>query len=263
MGMPRRTLSGKRVLITGASDGIGQQLALAAARAGCRVLGIARSETGLESLANEAKSQSLNLFTLRGDVTKPPDRENMLAMVRERFGGLDILVNNAGIGTTNLFQDDSPESLRTVMETNLFAVAEMIRMFIPELQQGEQPLIVNVSCILGRRGVPTQSAYCASKFAVQGLSDAIRAELCKVNIGVLVVNPGLTNTAFAKHQVAQAKTPFQHSSGMAPVQVARKILEAIEADKAEITLTAQGKLLVLMNRLFPRFMDWVLRRQVQ
>src|SRR4029079_8217356 len=113
----------------------------------------------------------------------------------------DLLINNAGVGALGRFEEAGAERLRRIMEVNFFALVEMARLAIPALQQGRRPLIVNISSILGHRAVPRSSEYCASKFAVQGFSESLRAELTRLKIGVLVVSPGTTATEFFDHAV--------------------------------------------------------------
>ena len=253
--MATRTLAGKRILVTGASQGIGRAFALAAAKRGARVLATARNAEALKEL------ESAGIVTIAGDVTVPADREALLRTAIERFGGLDILVNNAGIGATGLYGATHPDTLRRVMEVNFFALAELTRVCLPHLQTCVHPLIVNVSSIFGRRGYPHYSEYCASKFAVQGLSDALRAELSKVGIGVLVVNPGPTETAFQENMVERGAGTPRANKRMPADAVAQAMCRAIEKDKAELTLTAIGKVLVLANRFAPWALDWYFRRE--
>ncbi len=250
--MPRRELNGKRVLITGASQGIGYALAVAAAGRGCKVVAAARSEQLLVHLAAEVRVLGGTLATVVADVTDAAGRAAMLATAEAKFGGLDILVNNAGIGATGHFMETQPDSLRQIFEVNVFAAAELIRESLPLLKKGIQPLILNVSSVFGRRGYPARSLYSSSKFAIQGLSDAIRAELSKDGVGVLVVNPGLTQTNFSANMLERsARISLDHQRGSTPQRVAEATWNAAAADKAEITLTLNGKLLVLINRFAP------------
>ena len=255
--MATRTLAGKRILVTGASQGIGYAFALEAAKRGAEVVASARNAELLQKLQADAPG----IATVVGDVTVPADREAMLRAALERHGGLDILVNNAGCGATGLFGDTRPDTLRRVMEVNFFALAELTRLCLPSLQRGVQPLVVNVSSIFGRRGYPRYSEYCASKFAVQGFSDAIRAELSKRNIGVLVVNPGPTETAFQQNMVERATGTPRAARRMPAAVVAEAMCRAIEKDKSELTLTAAGKALVLANRFAPWALEWYFRRE--
>ena len=155
MGRSRR-LAGLRVLITGASQGIGRALAVAAAGRGMKVLAAARSAGLLEELAREAKANGGVLETVEADVTSADDRRRMVAAATRRFGGLDVLVNNAGIGATGHFADVGPERLRAIMEVNFFGLTETTRVCLPLLRRGATPAVVNISSIAGKRGLPAQ-----------------------------------------------------------------------------------------------------------
>lgn len=180
------------------------------------------------------------------------------------FSGLDILVNNAGIGATGHFAEVSPDRLRKIMEVNFFGMTEMIRVFLPMLKNGNQPAIVNISSVAGKRGIPARSEYSASKFAMQGFSEALRAELAKDGIDVLVVCPGLTQTNFSQNMLEQkARMPMDHMRGMTADKVAQAILRSIEKGRNEVCLTAQGKLIVFMSRFFPRWADRIAARRVR
>src|SRR5260370_1136074 len=231
---------GSRMLVAGASQGIGQALAEESARRGAQVLAVARNETLLQEFAARTKARNLSLHVLAGDVTNPQDRQRMAEFVQSRFGGLDVLVNNAGIGTTGHFAEVSPERLRKIMEVNFFSMTELIRVFLPMLKKGHQPAIVNISSVAGKRGIPARSEYSASKFAMQGFSEALRAELAKDGIDVLVVCPGLTQTNFSRNMLEQkARMPIDHMRGMSPEKVALASLRAIEHGRHEVCLTVQ------------------------
>jgi short-subunit dehydrogenase len=260
----RRRIAGSRILITGASQGIGRALAEGAALRGAKVLAAARSPELLHELAEQVRARGAALETVPADVTRADDRQRMVEAALRHFGGLDILVNNAGIGATGHFVEVSPDRLRQIMEVNFFGVTETTRVFLPLLKQGNRPAIVNISSIAGKRGIPARSEYSASKFAVQGFSEALRAELAKDGIDVLVVSPGLTQTNFSKNMIEQkAKEVFDHLRGMTPEQVARATLRTIERGRNEVCLTFQGKLIVFVSRFFPRLADLFAARRVR
>ena len=188
----------------------------------------------------------------------------MVDAANRHFGGLDVLVNNAGIGATGHFMDSDPQVLRTIFETNFFGLAETTRAFLPLLRAGTTPAIVNVSSVVGKRALPARSLYSSSKFAVAGFSEAIRAELAKDGIQVIVVSPGLTQTNFSQNMLeAKAKIQLDHLRGMTSEEVAGATLRAIEKGKTEVTLTLQGKMLLLVNRFFPWFVDWKAKKTVR
>src|SRR5262245_40459232 len=264
----RRRLEGLRVLITGASQGIGESLAEAAAARGMKVLAAARSADLLDNLARRVRAAGGTIEVVPADVTAPEDRQRMADAAVRHFGGLDVLVNNAGIGATGHYCEATPERLRQIFEVNLFGVTETTRVCLPLLKQsakeGHKPAIVNVSSIAGKRGLPARSEYCASKFAVQGFSEALRAELSKDGVDVLVVNPGLTRTNFSKNLIeAKALKRYDHMRGMTSAQVARITLGALERGRNEVTLTFKGGALVWMNRLFPWLVDFGARLVVR
>ena len=262
--MARRTLAGLRVLVTGASQGIGRALAVAAAGRGCKVLAAARSAPLLDELAAEVRAAGGVLETVAADITAAADREAIVAAATRHFGGLDIVINNAGIGATGHFMDSDPDTLRKIFETNFFALAEVIRVCLPLLKVGTTPAIVNISSVVGRRALPARSLYSASKFAVAGFSEAIRAELAKDGIDVVVVNPGLTQTNFSKNMLeSKAKLPMDHLRGMTSEEVAAATLDATAAGRYEVTLTRQGKMLVLVSRFLPWFVDWRAKKTVR
>ena len=262
--MARRNLAGLRVLVTGASQGIGRALCVVAAQKGCRVLAAARSQPLLDELAAEIRAAGGAVATVVADVTKPDDRAAMVKAAQEHFGGLDVLVNNAGIGATGHFMDSEPDVLRTIFETNFFGLTETTRVFLPVLKAGTTPAIVNISSVVGKRALPARSLYSASKFAVAGFSEAIRAELAKDNIDVVVVSPGLTQTNFSKNMLEQkARMQMDHMRGMTSEEVAEATLRALARGTTDTTLTFRGKLLVLVNRFFPWIVDLFARKKVR
>jgi len=260
----RRSIAGLRILITGASQGIGRALAFEAARRGALVLAAARTEALLAELAQAVRAAGRRIETVKADVTCAIDRQRMAEAARQHFGGLDVLVNNAGVGATGHFAEVGPERLRQIMEVNFFGVTETTRVCLPLLREGRTPAILNVSSIAGKRGIPARSEYSASKFAVQGFSEALRAELVKDGIDVLVVNPGLTRTNFSKNMIEQkAKLQMDHLRGMTAEAVAVAALRALERGRNEINLSLGGKLIVFVSRFFPRLADFIARRKVR
>ena len=260
--MGQRSLHDRRVIITGASSGVGRALAREMARLGPRLLLTARREGPLRELvADVEKSGAASAETVVGDVTDPQVRSRIVEHVLNQWGGLDVLVNNAGVSAHGRFADGDESTLRRVMEVNFFATAELTRLLAPLLRAGQDPLIVNVASILGHRAIPHNSEYCASKFALRGWSESLRAELSRDRIGVLVVSPGTIDTEFFDHLIAdQADTPWATQKGISPEAVARQIVRAIRRRRHEIYPNWRGRFLGMINRLFPRFVDRVMNR---
>ena len=259
--MTKRDIQSSRAIVSGASSGIGRELARELARQGARVVGIARREERLRELAEEIAAEGGRMELVVGDVTDPATRQRAVQAAQSRFGGLDILVNNAGIGATGLFEDADPDRLRRIMEVNFFSLVEMIRLALPLLKQGTRPIVVNVGSILGHRGTPHSSEYCASKFAVQGFSEAIRAEFTRHSIDVLVVSPGTTQTEFFDNVIESTGGPsWPEHAAVSAAQVARKTVRAIRTGRHEIIPYRWGKVLCWLNRLSPRLVDRMMAR---
>lgn len=262
--MARRELKGKRVLITGASSGIGRALVIEAARRGTLVLATGRDQDRLRETVEHARGQGGRIEFVTGELTDAADRERILRAVEQQFGGLDLLVNNAGIGSTGHFQYARPDRLRKIMEVNFFAVCELTRSAIGLLKEGNDPAIVMINSVVGRRGMASRSEYSASKFALTGFTEALRAELSKDGIEVHAILPGLTQSNFEDNMIENiAKHSLHAQRSMSADECARLIWNAVETRRNETVLTLKGKLLVLFSRLFPRFVDRKMARFVQ
>mgnify|MGYP000898603250 FL=1 len=259
----KRKLHGCRAIVTGASSGIGRATSLELARSGVALVVVARREDRLRELTDQIASLGGKAEAVVGDVTDPSVRQSAIDTARDKLGGLDILVNNAGVGAMGLFMDADPERVRRLMEVNFFALVEMTRLAVPLLQKGNRPIIVNVSSILGHRGVPYSSEYAATKFAVQGFSESIRAEFTKLGIDVLVISPGTTETEFFDRVIERTADPkWPEHKPISPAEVARQIVRAIRKGKHEIIPYLWGRVLCRMNRLSPGLVDRLMSRYV-
>lgn len=261
--MPTRPISDSRVIVTGASSGIGRALALELARQGARVLATARRQDRLETLVEEAAAEGNSMEVVCGDLTEEEVRQRVVEAAGQRLGGLDVLVNNAGAGAIGRFDCAEPQRMRRVMEVNFFALVEMTRLALPLLKMGRRPMLVNLSSILGHRGVPYNSEYCASKFAVQGFSESLRTELAGDGIDVLVVCPGTTQTEFFDTALQGVGKPaWPEHTPVTAEEVARRIVAAIRRGDREIIPYFWGRVLCWLNRLSPGLTDRVMRRYV-
>ena len=261
--MAKRKIAGARAIVTGASSGIGRAVALELARQGARQVVVARREDRLRDVEKEIVAAGGQVELVSGDVTDPETRQRALDTAQSAFGGLDILVNNAGVGAMGLFQDSDPDRVRRVMEVNFFALVELTRSALPILKQGTSPIIVNVSSILGHRGVPHSSEYAASKFAVQGFSESIRAELSREGVDVLVVSPGTTETEFFDSVIERTGDPTWPEHKPVPASyVARQTVAAIRKGRHEIIPYLWGRVLCRLNRLSPGLVDRLMTRYV-
>ena len=192
---------GQTVLITGASSGIGQATALYLAERGYSVIGTSRSIARLESLQGEAAKLGISVASVELDINSDEGVDGALPRLMEEHGVIDVLVNNAGYGVQGPLEYTSMAELKSEFETNFFAVVRLIKAVLPGMIREGRGTIINVSSVLGRLGTPFNSAYVSSKFAVEGLSESLRAELWPLGIRVAVVEPGAVRTNFHRNQV--------------------------------------------------------------
>lgn len=261
----KRDLNGSRIIITGASSGIGRALAHQAVQAGANVVISARRGELLESLKEEIlkKTPSGRIEIVVGDITSQEVRELIVSRCVSAFGGIDILVNNAGAGASGLFETSNPERLERVMALNLTAPVEMIRLTLPHMKKWREngknavsPMIVNLSSIVGLRGVTHLSEYCAAKAAIRAFSESIRTEFHPYGIDVLVVCPGSTDTGFFTDYLENSGEPtWPHHNRVTPEYVAREILKAVKKGKFEIIPFFLGRVMHRLNFFCPRFLE--------
>ena len=256
-----KQLAGKRALVTGASGGLGREIAYRLAAEGADLVLIARRETELEQTAEQIRSQGRNALTCVGDVCDPELRSNALTLAEEELGGLDLLVNNAGVGAHGRFHESDPTRLEQVFRLNVFAVADWTRAAIPLLQQRSDPAVINVGSVLGWRGAAHNSEYCASKFALRGFSESIRPELAQLGIHLLHASPGPIDTEFFDHMVERREGfPWRERRGVSPEQCADKIVKALLRRRSEVIIGFQAWWFVHAARLAPGLMDRVMNR---
>jgi len=259
----KRKLEGARAIVTGASSGIGRAVALELARRGAGVVVAARRSDRLRETAEQITAMGRPVEMVVGDISDPTVRKCVVDAAEENLGGLDVLVNNAGIGAMGLFEDADPERVRRIMEVNFFSLVEMTRLALPLLKRGKTPIVVNVSSILGHRGVPYNSEYCASKFAVHGFSESIRTEFAPLGIDVLVVSPGTTETEFFDRAIERKAEPkWPEHKPVSAAEVARQMVRAMRLGRHEIIPYKWGRVLCRLNRLSPRLVDGLMARYV-
>lgn len=258
-----RDLRERRLLITGASSGLGRCLAEQAVQLGARVALVARKAERLEALAHQLSSGGADVVALPGDITQDADRRRILDQAVEHFHGLDGLINNAGVASFAHFADSDETVLRQIMELNFFAPVELTRLAIPVLTKGQQPIIVNIASMCGRRPLPAWTEYSASKSALCGWSEALRGEMVRFGIDVLVALPGLTRTDLGTNLLRHTgRMNIDFSKGMAPADVAAEILKAVGHNRAEAVIGRDAVWMLRANRFFPRLVNRLLTRKV-
>lgn len=231
------------VLITGCSKGIGRELAQRLAQSGYSTVATARKVETIEDIPATLKLQL--------DVTQPRSVDAAVEHTIERLGRLDVLVNNAGYAVFGAIEETSDEQAQALFNTNVYGVMRMIRAVAPQMRRQKAGRIINVSSLEGIRSVPAMGAYSASKFAVEGLSDALRFELAPFGIQVVLIEPGIlkteavgTDNADSPASMTSANSPYrnlyrrldQYYADMqrnqpGPEAVAQVIQQAIESQK--------------------------------
>jgi short-subunit dehydrogenase len=261
--MAKRRLEKGIAIVTGASSGIGRELAIGLAAAEVSVIVTARREDRLCELVSRIEQDGGQAIAVVGDITSPEMREQLVQLCRDRFGSLDFLINNAGISAMGPFADATPERLRRIMEVNFFAPAEMIRLALPLMRQSQRAMIVNLGSVLGHRAVALKSEYCASKFALHGLSDALRAELASAGIDVLLVSPSTTDSELFDSAIEDVTgVEWKRRGATRAHVVAQKTMAAMRRGSHEIILTPGGKILVWLDRLAPTLANRMIQRAI-
>ncbi len=264
--MPRE-LNGRSILITGASRGIGRRVAERLARLGANLTVTARSSDELDSLVSGIHAAGGSAEAVAADLTDPIQRQLVVAVAVERFGGLDVLMNCAGIASFGEFADSTPDIFRRVMEVNFFVPAELTRLCQPHLlasaTAGRQPAVLNLASICGRAGIPSLPEHCASKHALVGLTEALRAEFARYDIDVLLVLPGLVKSDdLTRHLIRNDGKVYLDFDGAQPAdEVADAVVKSLRQNTRERAVGFVSWWLWFGRRVWPRGVRWIMRRK--
>ena len=250
-------MKGKVAVVTGASSGIGEATALELAARGASVAAVARSAEKLEALSRAAGSGG-RVLAVGADVADRDSVEAMIGRVVGEFGRIDVLVNNAGLGLSGRVAELRAEDLRYVFEVNTIGPLNCVQAALPRMGRGG--LVINVSSVVGKRAIPKVGGYCASKFALNALSDALRVEVAERGVSVTSVYPGTTRTAFRDNsrRTKDEKRGWR-PKGVPPEKVAKKIADAAEKGPRDVYVTLSDRLFVAGVTLLPGLTDRVLR----
>ena len=256
-------LTGKVIIITGASSGIGLASARLFASHGNKVVMAARRVELLESLAADiladpSTPKETEILTVKADVSVEEDCRRMVEAVVDRFGGIDVLVNNAGVSMRALFRDVDLDVLRRLMDVNFWGTVYCTRYALPYLLE-RKGSVVGVISTAGYAGLPARTGYSASKFAVRGLLETLRIEHVNDGLHVLVFAPGFTSSnvriaSLTADGTPQGVSPRDESKMMSAEKVARKMERAIVRRKREVILTFIAHVELFVQRHLSRHM---------
>lgn len=216
----------KRVLITGASSGIGRATARLLVEGGAHVAVCARRAEALETLRADVEGSEGQLFTRVCDVSQVESVTDFVGWSREQLGGFDTLINNAGVLGPRVGVAAYPaEDFETVLTVNVFGLFLMTRTCLPELTTGGMGLVINISSGLGRFGVADSSAYCASKFAVEGFTQSLADEYPMEQLVALTLSPGMVATDMLRNYLGEEDV----SQYLSPTDVAKGIVNILNS----------------------------------
>jgi dehydrogenase/reductase SDR family member 7B len=258
----------KVVWITGASSGIGEALAEALAGLGSRLILSARRVEELERVKASLSSAPENSLVLPLNLEQPETFPALMTQAMERFGRIDVVIHSGGISQRAMVQDAPLAIDRKVMAVNFFGAVGLTKAVLPVFLSQHSGHFVVISSVVGKFGTPMRSAYAASKHALHGFFESLRAEVWRDQIQVTLVCPGYVRTNISYNAINAAgqkhgRMDRNQLKGMAPEECARRILQAVAAGKQEVVIGGGKETLgVLLKRFFPALFSRIVRRMV-
>lgn len=256
-------------VVTGAGSGIGRAVAEALAARGCHLALADVDAEGLSQTAAAVTAQGRRATTHRVDVSELAAMEAFAAEVEREHGRVDVLVNNAGVTVASSFLEQDLDDFAWVVGVNLWGVVYGSKLFLPLLLRQDEAYVVNLSSMFGLVGVPHQTSYCATKFAVRGFSESLAVELANTPVRVLSVHPGGIRTNIARSAryrgeataTRDATVRFFDKVATSPESAAARIIAAMERNAERLLITPEAHATDVVKRLFPvvpsRWVAWL------
>jgi NAD(P)-dependent dehydrogenase (short-subunit alcohol dehydrogenase family) len=266
--MDIRTLEGRWALVTGAGSGIGRATALAFAQRGANLALCDLDPEGLDATETQLRAMGREVLSEVVDVASPDAMHAFAKIVHDRIPAVDLLMNNAGIGIGAQFLDTPLPEWERILSINLMGVVHGCQAFVPKMvERGTSGHVINVASAAGYTATRFLAAYSTTKFAVVGLSEALRDELAPEGIGVTAVCPGFTNTPIAQNSrmYGVAKSAASRAEmvegfrrrGYSPERVAEGVLRAVQQDRAVAPISPEAWVLYRLKRWAPRLLGWL------
>lgn len=265
--MTQRSFRGKTVVVTGAAGGLGRSLCLRFSAAGARVAALDRDANGLQTLADELAAQGGEIHAQLCDVTDAAACAAAMQAVHARWGGIDVLVNNAGIAHRSALAATRLGVIRRVMEVNFFGAVHCTHAALADLRAA-RGLVITISSVAGFSPLIGRTGYAASKHALHGFFDSLRAELADDGVDVLLVCPSFIDTGIDQAALGGDGRPAGHSRlttgrQATPDEVARAILQAASHGKTLLLFSATARLVWWLSRCWPNLYAALMRRRLQ
>ena len=267
----RMRLEDRTAIVTGAASGLGRAVAVSLARRGCHLALVDVNRAGLADTAARVAPQGVRASQNLVDVANPEAIAALPEVVLAEHRRVDILINNAGVALGGAFEEVSEADFEWLFAINFWGVVRMTRAFLPLLHASDDARIVNLSSVLGLIAAPRQVAYCASKFAVRGFSEALRQELAGSTVAVTVVHPGGIATSISENarvpkgaapeEIARRREEMRKVLVMPPEKAGEIIVDGIERRVPRILVGSDAKLLSTIQRLapvsYPAVLGWL------
>ena len=262
-----KKFEGRVVVITGGGSGIGRATALRLGEKGCQLALVDVNKERLEEVRAELEARGTKTSIHVADVSDADRMRALVGEVVDAHGCVNIIVNNAGVSVIKNFDEHTLEDFQWLVGINFWGVVHGCMFFLPELRKADEAHIVNISSMFGFMGVPGQSSYCATKFAVKGFTESLWCELDGTSVGVTSIHPGgvATNIASSSRVNTEADRTNLHEStnkhGHSPDSIALAIVSGIEKNRLREISGVESYVVDWAKRLFPvRSQSWLAKR---